>query len=108
MVGEVVDFVRRQRKPELAIRGRDRAAAFGQQRDRRQGTGRDVREQRARGGEIVEHGLRHPVVQEWQQCRAIGRGERRIVARGDAKADAALDPHHRGQSAIAGDVGRLR
>ena len=67
-----------------------------------------MREQRTRRRQIVEHGLRHPVVQQRQQCRAIGRGERSIIARGDAKADAALDPQHRGEPAIPGDVGGLR
>ena len=108
MVGEVVDFVGRERESQFAIRGCYRAGAFGQQRDRRQRARREMREQRARRGQIVEHCLGHPVVQQRQQCRAIGRGERSIIARGNAKADAALDPQHRGEPAIPGDVGGLR
>ena len=108
VIREVVDFVRREGESQFDIRRRDRAGALGQERDRRQRARREMREQRMCRRQVIEHGLRHAVVQERQQCRAIGGGERRIVARGDAKADAALDPHDRGQPAIPGDVGRLR
>ena len=94
---QVVDLVLGQREPEPLVGLAQRAARDALERPRR-----DVAEKLLGVVERGQHGLGHAVVQR--------RGER--VALGapfylERVGQAALDPQHLGQAAIARDVGRL-
>ena len=106
--GEIIDLVRRQREPQGGIRPLDRRGTLGEQRNRGERPGREMRKQRLRVREAWQHDFGHPVVQQRQQRVAFRRGKGRPAARGHLKAHAAFDAHDRGKTAVVRDVGRLR
>ncbi len=105
---EVVDFVRRQRQAHVRIGALERRAARLQQRNSRQRLRRKMREQLNGVGDISQHRLDHPVVQQRKQRRAILGRECRATGRHDAIQDAAFDALDRRETAILRDVGGLR
>ena len=105
---EIIDFVRRKRESKRRVGIFERHATLCEQRYRRQRTRLEMREQSAGAGKIVEHGLGHAVVKEWQERFTILVGKRQVIASCDPVRDAAFDSWDRFEPAVVRDVRRLR
>ena len=101
---QIIDFVVREREPELSIR-RHQSMAITAQRHADKWARRFGHEQHVRLREISKYRLGHPIVDRGDHDLAFGIAQGTLAS--ETKLDAALDPSHGRETADVRNISRL-